>query len=103
MPKSYASLDSVDGDSDDLDYDDGDSALAQKEWEESLSQLTQVFSVVLLPYFGKWLGRRYAYAGTPDVLTILRLTFTDISSKHTRAIYKLVSARPSLACAVEGY
>ena len=63
MPKSYASIDSVDGDSDDLDYDDDDYALAQKEWEESLSQLTQVFSVVLLPYFGKWLGRRYAYAG----------------------------------------
>ncbi len=64
MPKSFASIDSVDGDSDDLDYEDDDYALAQKEWEESLSQLTQVFSVVLLPYFGKWLGRRYAYAGT---------------------------------------
>ncbi|KZV75486.1 hypothetical protein PENSPDRAFT_624153 [Peniophora sp. CONT] len=70
MPKSFASIDSVDGDSDDLDYEDDDYALAQKEWEESLSQLTQVFSVVLLPYFGKWLGRRYAYAAYARYLQV---------------------------------
>ena len=72
MPKSFVSIDSVDGDSDDLDYDDDEYELAQKEWEESLSQLSQVFSVVLLPYFGKWLGRRYAYAGTRISSSFLR-------------------------------
>ena len=58
--------------SSDMSEDELDRALAQKEWEESLSQLTQVFSVVLLPYFGKWLGRRYAYAGTRISSSFLR-------------------------------
>ncbi|KAF9056488.1 hypothetical protein BJ165DRAFT_1522391 [Panaeolus papilionaceus] len=35
--------------------------LAQEEWEESLRQLQQLFSIVLLPFFGKWLGRRWSH------------------------------------------
>ncbi|KDQ30905.1 hypothetical protein PLEOSDRAFT_1070336 [Pleurotus ostreatus PC15] len=39
--------------------------LAQQEWEESLQQLQQLVGALLLPYFGKWLGRQtshWAYA-----------------------------------------
>ncbi|KIK70872.1 hypothetical protein GYMLUDRAFT_147774 [Collybiopsis luxurians FD-317 M1] len=43
------------------DSDDDEYYLAQKEWEESLHQLQQILSVVLLPYLGKWLGRRWSY------------------------------------------
>jgi len=32
--------------------------LVQQEWEESLQQLQMLCSIVLLPFFGKWLGRR---------------------------------------------
>ncbi|KAI5123778.1 hypothetical protein M0805_000367 [Coniferiporia weirii] len=35
--------------------------LAQQEWEENLQQLQLLVSVVLLPYVGKWLGRRWAH------------------------------------------
>lgn len=60
MPKSVVSIDSFDSsdDSDDEEY-----RLAQQEWEESLEQLAQIVSVVLLPFLGKWLGRRWSYWG----------------------------------------
>ncbi|KAI0034256.1 hypothetical protein K488DRAFT_84111 [Vararia minispora EC-137] len=66
MPKSVASIDSSVHPEDDHDdrYDDEDyedEYELQKEWEESLRQLAGIFSVVLLPYLGKWLGRRYAH------------------------------------------
>ena len=63
MPASVASLDTI-SDSDDLDYElDEEELEAQREWEESLEQLQQLFSIVLLPYLGKWLGRRWSHWG----------------------------------------
>ena len=60
MPDSVVSIDSYfsSDDSDDEEY-----RLAQQEWEESLEQLAQVVSVVLLPFLGRWLGRRWSYWG----------------------------------------
>jgi hypothetical protein len=63
MPKSEASLD-FSSSSSEASYDsDEDFRLAQREWEESLEQLQQLMSVVLLPFFGKWLGRRWSQWG----------------------------------------
>lgn len=43
-------------------YDsDEEYRLAQEEWEESLEQLKQLVSVVLLPFVGKWMGRRWSH------------------------------------------
>ena len=39
-----------------LDEDD-----AQREWEESLHQLQLVMNMVLIPFAGKFLGRKFAY------------------------------------------
>src|SRR6267154_4135018 len=60
MPNSVVSIDSYfsSDDSDDEEY-----RLAQLEWEESLEQLAQIASVVLLPFLGRWLGRRWSYWG----------------------------------------
>jgi hypothetical protein len=38
---------------------------AEQEWQESLQQLELLVSLVLIPFFGKWVGRRCAYWGTP--------------------------------------
>jgi hypothetical protein len=58
MPNSVVSIDSyVSSD----DFDDEEYRLAQLEWEESLEQLAQIASVVLLPFLGRWLGRRWSY------------------------------------------
>lgn len=37
---------------------------AQQEWDESVAQLQLALQVMVLPFFGKWLGRRWSYWGT---------------------------------------
>jgi hypothetical protein len=66
MPDSVVSIDSYfsSDDSDDEEY-----RLAQLEWEESLEQLAQIASVVLLPFLGRWLGRRWSYWGMFIILS----------------------------------
>jgi len=60
MPKSEASLDLSSSSSEASYGSDEDFRLAQMEWVESIEQLQQLVSVVLLPFFGKWLGRRWS-------------------------------------------
>ncbi|GJE85735.1 hypothetical protein PsYK624_018140 [Phanerochaete sordida] len=60
MPASVASLDSLAPSDDSYDSDE-ETRLAQLEWEESLEQLQQLFAMVMVPWFGKWLGRRWSY------------------------------------------
>lgn len=36
---------------------------AQAEWEESLQQIQDVLVLIIVPYLGKYLGRRFAYYG----------------------------------------
>lgn len=50
--------------SSDESFDSEDqSALIQEEWEESMRQIEAVLSVIILPFFGKWWGRRFAFWG----------------------------------------
>ncbi|KIY70971.1 hypothetical protein CYLTODRAFT_328811, partial [Cylindrobasidium torrendii FP15055 ss-10] len=42
-------------------YDSDEYELAQQEWEESVQQLQQLFSFVLMPVLGKYLGRKWSY------------------------------------------
>lgn len=74
MARSVISLDSTASSDGSLDSDD-EYQLAQQEWEESLAQLTQLVSIVLMPYFGKWLGRRWSYWGE---LAFFLFVFTPI-------------------------
>lgn len=70
MPNSVVSLDSYfsSDESDDEEY-----RLAQQEWEESLEQLAQIASVVLLPFLGRWLGRRWSYRGEFMIISPLNV------------------------------
>jgi Mitochondrial import 2 len=71
MPSSDASLDDM---SSTASYNsDEEYRLAQQEWEESLHQLQQLFAVVLLPIFGKWMGRRWSRLGsfTLEIMAML--------------------------------
>lgn len=69
MPRSEASLDSDDLSSETSYDEEEDYRLAQQEWEESLQQLHQLLTVVLMPFVGKWLGRRWSYWGQPLLCT----------------------------------
>jgi len=59
------SLPSSEPDSDDVtvsdDYSDSD---AEREWKESLQQLELLLTMVIVPYLGKYFGRKFAYWGT---------------------------------------
>lgn len=60
---SYPSLPSESEDDDsDLDSEE-EHAMIQEEWEESLKQMEIVFSVILIPFFGRWYGRQFGYWG----------------------------------------
>ena len=50
-------------DSSDVDSDSSSiySSDAQKEWEASLQQLELVLTMVIVPYAGKYFGRKFAY------------------------------------------
>jgi hypothetical protein len=63
MPSSDASLDDMSSTASSYDSDE-EYRLAQQEWEESLHQLQQLVATVLLPIFGKWMGRRWSYLGS---------------------------------------
>ncbi|KAI4125023.1 MAG: hypothetical protein LQ347_005509, partial [Umbilicaria vellea] len=41
----------------------GEESDAEREWKESLQQLELVLTMVLVPFVGKYLGRRCAYWG----------------------------------------
>lgn len=48
-------------------FDDEDSD-AEREWRESLQQLELLLTMVVVPYMGKYFGRKCAYWGMyPDI------------------------------------
>jgi Mitochondrial import 2 len=42
------------------DYEESD---AEREWKENLQQLEMMLSMVIVPYMGKYFGRKFAYWG----------------------------------------
>jgi hypothetical protein len=75
-------------------YDsDEEYQLAQREWEESLGQLQQLFAV-LLPFFGKWLGRRWSHIGLSLLHGEPLSRMIDAGYQYMLDIYVLVWAKP---------
>lgn len=60
--ESVSSINSSPAASDDGYDTDEELRIAQQEWEENLRQLQLLFSIVLFPYLGKWLGRKWAHS-----------------------------------------
>jgi hypothetical protein len=68
FPSSISSSGSGSGSDVSSDYssdddDERERALIREEWEDSLRQMQMLFSIVLVPFFGKWMGRRWSYWG----------------------------------------
>ena len=40
---------------------------AEKEWQEGLQQIELILTMVLVPYIGKYFGRKLAYWGKLDI------------------------------------
>jgi len=63
---SEGELDSLpsEPDSDDVTISDDEfDSDADREWKESLQQLELMLSMVIVPYLGKYFGRKFAYWG----------------------------------------
>jgi Mitochondrial import 2 len=58
LPESQPDSDETISDS---DYDESD---ADRQWKESLEQLELLLSMVIVPYAGKYFGRKFAFWGT---------------------------------------
>ena len=58
LPESQSDLDNVTISESELEESD-----AEKEWNESLEQLELLLSMVIIPYAGKYFGRKFAYWG----------------------------------------
>jgi len=41
---------------------------AEREWKESLQQLELLLTMVLIPYFGKYFGRKLAFYGKNSII-----------------------------------
>lgn len=66
-PTEDDDVDSLPSESSGVLSDDTDSDYesdAQKEWERSLDQLQLLLTMVLVPFVGKYLGRKFAYWST---------------------------------------
>lgn len=62
----YSSLDEDTFETQELYTDDEDSLFdydAEAEWEESKEQLSALFSLVIFPFVGKWLGKKFSFWG----------------------------------------
>ena len=46
-------------------YDDRVASDAEAEWKESLQQMELLLTMVIVPYLGKYFGRKCAYWGMP--------------------------------------
>lgn len=60
----YSSLDEDTYETQELYTDDEDSLYdydAEAEWEESKEQLSALFSLVIFPFVGKWLGKKFSF------------------------------------------
>lgn len=46
---------------------------AEREWRESLQQLELLLTMVLIPYIGRYFGRKFAFWGKPATLNIISI------------------------------
>jgi hypothetical protein len=73
MPSSLASIDDeVSTISSRSSEEDEEYRIAQQEWEESLQQLQQLMALVLLPFFGRWMGRRFSQLGSSFIYQTIK-------------------------------
>ncbi|CAD6582695.1 MAG: hypothetical protein ASARMPRED_001037 [Alectoria sarmentosa] len=82
--------------SDDIDSASDSDSDAEKEWKESLQQLELILTMVLVPYAGKYFGRRCAYWGWAKFMEWKYPVEVVFTSKKTFRAAGAVEAAASL-------
>jgi hypothetical protein len=70
--------------SDDIDSQDERTADAEREWNESLQQLELLLTMVVVPYMGKYFGRKCAYWSTYSE-NLLNLSSTVLNTNMSQS------------------
>ncbi|KAK2731446.1 hypothetical protein FQN55_004680 [Onygenales sp. PD_40] len=92
-----ASLPSVSASDSSLDADfSDDESDAEREWNESLQQLELLLSMVIIPFVGKFLGRKCAYWGWAKVMEWKYPVEIVVTNKATARGAGIVEAAASL-------
>ncbi|EGE07984.1 hypothetical protein TEQG_07054 [Trichophyton equinum CBS 127.97] len=79
----------------DLSVDSDDESDAEAEWRESLQQLEMLLTMVLVPFVGKFLGRKCAYWGWGKVMEWkypIDTSISAIEALRTEKIYYTLSS-----------
>ncbi len=74
-------LDSLPSLSTDEVYSD-DEDDAQAEWERSLEQVQMLLTMVLVPWMGKYFGRKFAYWSMSSDEYLLCATLQNVAKRH---------------------
>ncbi|KAH8911002.1 hypothetical protein BR93DRAFT_923730 [Coniochaeta sp. PMI_546] len=69
---------------------------AQKEWERSLDQLQLLLTMVLVPFVGKYLGRKFAYWSWARYMEWMHDVEIQFTSKKTFKAAGAVEAAATL-------
>lgn len=83
-------------DSDDATVSEASESDAEREWKESLQQLELLLSMVLVPYLGKYFGRKFAYWGWKQFMEWKYPVQVVFTSPKTFKIAGAVEAAASL-------
>jgi Mitochondrial import 2 len=74
-------VDSLPSSIDSSELNSEESSDAQREWEASLQQLELILTMMIVPYAGKYFGRRFAYwSESETIFVLIKSIFTDIFS-----------------------
>lgn len=83
-------------DSDDGTISDEGASDAEREWKESMQQLELLLSMVIVPYLGKYFGRKFAYWGWKQYMEWQFPVKIEITNKSAFKAVGAIEAAASL-------
>ena len=63
--------------------------MIQEEWEENLRQFETMLSILIIPFFGRWYGRRFAYFGESELIHIIEFVQYRVSTSGSQRMMLL--------------
>lgn len=83
-------------DSDEGTIEDETESDAEREWKESLEQLELLMTMVLVPYLGKFFGRKFAYWGWKQFMEWRYPVIIEFTNKKAFNVIGAIEAAATL-------
>ncbi|KAG0228336.1 hypothetical protein B0O80DRAFT_502734 [Mortierella sp. GBAus27b] len=59
--EDHSDIESIDGKSELSEFSSTSTRDIQREWDENMEQLRQLVAIVIVPYAGRWLGKKFSH------------------------------------------